>query len=164
MTSSVVSLRRLARADAGQYQVLRIEACADPAFAMPVAALADLSVAAIYSAYLADPSRQVLGAFVDDQLMGIAHIDPAPADQAFVLWGFYISHEYRRRGLGQVLLDATVGLCRQRGAERLTLQVQDQNLAAQALYMGNGFRRLPATPGDRQQPAQEHTLALALRH
>jgi hypothetical protein len=55
-------------------------------------------------------------------------------------------------------------LTRQRGGQRLTLAVQDQNLAAQALYLGSAVRQLPATPPNSLQPAQEHAMALVFRH
>ena len=46
----------------------------------------------------------------------------------------------RRSGVARTLLDAGVAVLRRRGAEEIFLEVRESNLAAQALYLGAGFR------------------------
>jgi ribosomal-protein-alanine N-acetyltransferase len=47
----------------------------------------------------------------------------------------------RRRGLGTRLLLHLLEAAKRRGANRVTLEVRESNLAAQALYEKSGFRR-----------------------
>lgn len=48
--------------------------------------------------------------------------------------------DYRRRGIGRLLLETLVRESAKRGIQRLTLEVRRSNLAAQALYRGLGFK------------------------
>ena len=47
---------------------------------------------------------------------------------------------HRRAGIASALLDAGLVVLRRRGAEEIFLEVRESNLAAQALYLGAGFR------------------------
>lgn len=47
--------------------------------------------------------------------------------------------EYRRKGFAKELMDALVGYCRGRGADRFTLEVNSKNIAAKSLYRKLGF-------------------------
>jgi ribosomal-protein-alanine N-acetyltransferase len=47
----------------------------------------------------------------------------------------------RRRGVGQALMAATIGVARQAGATRMFLEVDVDNAGAVALYEGLGFVR-----------------------
>lgn len=49
--------------------------------------------------------------------------------------------EYRRRNIGQRLLDAMFSLLAERGAETVALEVRPSNLPARALYEKNGFEQ-----------------------
>ncbi|HEU5171497.1 MAG TPA: ribosomal protein S18-alanine N-acetyltransferase [Gemmatimonadales bacterium] len=46
----------------------------------------------------------------------------------------------RRTGIGRALLDAGLLALHRRGADEVYLEVRESNLAAQALYLGAGFR------------------------
>jgi ribosomal-protein-alanine N-acetyltransferase len=50
-----------------------------------------------------------------------------------------VSHEYRRRGIGELLLIAIVDLARELKATSMTLEVRVSNTAAQNLYSKYGF-------------------------
>ena len=50
---------------------------------------------------------------------------------------------YRRRGIAQALLQHLADLGRQHGANRLQLETDTQNMAAQALYSTYGFEWFP---------------------
>lgn len=47
--------------------------------------------------------------------------------------------DYRRRGIGRLLLQSMTDLCLREGARRMTLEVRRSNLAAQDLYRSFGF-------------------------
>jgi [ribosomal protein S18]-alanine N-acetyltransferase len=50
-----------------------------------------------------------------------------------------VHSEFRRRGIGRLLLDQVVGEARRRGSIRVTLEVRRSNTAAQKLYESIGF-------------------------
>lgn len=49
---------------------------------------------------------------------------------------------HRRGGRGRRLLQAAAKAARQRGAQRLLLEVSERNAAAQAFYLAEGFRTI----------------------
>lgn len=55
---------------------------------------------------------------------------------------FYIYPEYRRRKLGQKLIQTTVDKLKQKGAQIVTAEFPAQNIIATNFYEKNGFRRL----------------------
>jgi [ribosomal protein S18]-alanine N-acetyltransferase len=57
-----------------------------------------------------------------------------------------VNAERRRHGLAGELLDAVVGLAAEGGAERLLLEVREDNLAALAFSAGHGFQELDRRP------------------
>ncbi len=48
---------------------------------------------------------------------------------------------FRRQGVAQGIIERLVEFCRKSGCEKITLEVRESNLAAQALYKKNGFER-----------------------
>ena len=50
-----------------------------------------------------------------------------------------VSREYRRRGLGRILLDKVITEALTHSRSRVTLEVRKSNLAAQKLYESAGF-------------------------
>lgn len=69
------------------------------------------------------------------RLVGFAgSVPPVPGRSPQTqLWGLYLLSAYHGSGLGQKLLDATIG------DERATLWVAEDNPRAQAFYRRNGF-------------------------
>ncbi|UCF21380.1 MAG: ribosomal protein S18-alanine N-acetyltransferase [Gemmatimonadota bacterium] len=53
-----------------------------------------------------------------------------------------VDAEWRRLGLGRRLLDWALARARERGTERIFLEVRESNLAAQELYRRCGFLRV----------------------
>jgi ribosomal-protein-alanine N-acetyltransferase len=47
--------------------------------------------------------------------------------------------EYRRRGIGRLLLQQVLAAAQNRGSARVTLEVRKSNTAAQRLYQSTGF-------------------------
>ena len=60
---------------------------------------------------------------------------------AGVLHDVMVDPEYRRRGVGRALLDATLEFLKSRGAPRVVLTTAEHNDPAQRLFAGVGFRR-----------------------
>lgn len=58
----------------------------------------------------------------------------------------------RRRGLGRMLLDAALAAAADHGAERIFLEVAEDNLAARALYGAAGFRPVGRRPRYYRRP------------
>ena len=57
-----------------------------------------------------------------------------------MIWGRFVTPEWRRRGLGRMLLTAAIARAREiEGLEQLLLQVGIANAAASALYQSLGF-------------------------
>ncbi len=61
----------------------------------------------------------------------------------------------RRGGIGRILLDAGLATLRRRGAEEIFLEVRESNLAAQALYLGAGFRPVGQRAGYYRNPLED---------
>ncbi len=78
-----------------------------------------------------------IGLFREETLLGFAWIMRA-VDEAELL-DIAIAPEYRRAGYAQRLLAETCTRLRQQGVTALHLEVRASNLAARALYAGEGF-------------------------
>lgn len=66
----------------------------------------------------------------------------APRSGTWLLANVAVHPSHRRRGIAQALMRATLDLVRSQGGREAILQVDDDNLAAVALYRGLGFTRL----------------------
>jgi ribosomal protein S18 acetylase RimI-like enzyme len=60
---------------------------------------------------------------------------------AGVLHDIVVDPEHRRRGVGRLLLDASLAFMKSRGAPRVILWTAEQNEPAQRLFASIGFRR-----------------------
>jgi ribosomal protein S18 acetylase RimI-like enzyme len=60
---------------------------------------------------------------------------------AGVLHDIIVDPEYRGRGVGRLLLEATLAFFRSRGVPRVVLSTAERNEGAQRLFAGMGFRR-----------------------
>jgi len=68
----------------------------------------------------------------------------------------------RRRGLARLLLDEAAGRAAAEGAERLFLEVAEDNLPAQALYQHAGFAKVGRRPGYYVRGGANQAAALIL--
>jgi len=134
-----IDLRRLGRADTQGYRTVRLEASLDPAFAMATASLENMSASSIYRAFLMSPQGWVMGAFDDERLLGIVHIDPSVTPNEFVLWGLYVLLTDRRKGVGEALVASAIDISRSLSGAKLSLQVSSTNQPARRLYQRLGF-------------------------
>ena len=82
------------------------------------------------------------------------------ADEAEVL-NLAVAPRARRRGLGGRLLDAGLGMIRERGGREVFLEVRESNAPAIALYSSRGFGALSRRARYYRNPVED---ALVLRH
>ena len=91
---------------------------------------------------LADSHTAVFGEF-DPELVGIVGIRRPTRKKTrhkAEIWGMYLRHERRGRGLGQGLMEAAIGFAREQdGVRLLQLAVTEKAVAAARLYEKLGF-------------------------
>ena len=103
--------------------------------------------ASFMGAQLEDPDVAVLVADDDGDVIGYAFAAIEGYDYmalrgpAGVLHDIIVDPEHRGRGVGRLLLDATLAFFRSRGVPRVVLSTAEQNEAAQRLFASMGFRR-----------------------
>lgn len=101
--------------------------------------------AAEFAGFLADPTCTLIAGE-----MGFALIR-CIADEAELLT-IAVAPEARRAGLGRVILHRALDAARERGAERMFLEVAADNAAAIALYLSGGFTQAGRRPGYYRRP------------
>ena len=65
---------------------------------------------------------------------------------------------YRRRGYARAVLDAILILARERGVERLALEVRESNVAARTLYESLGFCAVGKITGFYSHPKEDAVI------
>ncbi len=71
-----------------------------------------------------------------------------------------VAPERRRAGLGSTLVEAAAAAARERGAERIFLQVRESNRAARRLYRSTGFRRIGRKRGYYRTPREDALMLI----
>ena len=99
------------------------------------------SLRARYQCFTLRGGGELIGYFVLMLAAGEAH-----------LLNLSIAAPHQRRGHGTELLREATGIAREGGAQSLFLEVRPSNLAAIALYLRHGFRRIAVRRG--YYPAQ----------
>jgi ribosomal protein S18 acetylase RimI-like enzyme len=103
--------------------------------------------AAFLSGQLEDPDKAVFVADDNGGVIGYAYAAIEGYDYmalrgpAGVLHDIIVAPEHRGRGVGRLLLDATLEFFRSRGVQRVVLSTAERNEAAQRLFARMGFRR-----------------------
>lgn len=149
-------------ADAGEGPAVEV----GPAFAEPLASLQNACFpedhwdAALIGRLLALPGTFGLLAGGEPPT-GFALVRVA-ADEAEIL-SIGIVPDVRRRGLGARLLGALAAAAAARGATALFLEVAEDNAAARALYLSNGFAEVGRRPGYYRRAGGPAVAALVLR-
>lgn len=94
---------------------------------------------------LAHPGRAVLVAEADAVVAG--YVDVGVVADVADLHRVVVAASHRRRGLASRLLAAGRAAARERGAERMLLEVAADNTAALALYAAHGFEPISRRRG-----------------
>lgn len=123
--------------------ILRLERSA---FAVP------WTMRAFY-AVMARPDASLLVAEREGGVVGYAALWRQERDAE--LGDLAVAVAHRRAGLGTTLVEAAADDARERGAERLFLQVRESNEAALELYRSTGFRRVGRKRGYYHTPAED---------
>ncbi|OPA73748.1 hypothetical protein BVG16_27050 [Paenibacillus selenitireducens] len=79
------------------------------------------------------------GTYIEDQLVGVAITEPQRWNNTLMLWNLHIAENYRRSGMGSKLLKKVIGVARDAGFRAVTLETQNTNAPAIALYKRCGF-------------------------
>jgi ribosomal protein S18 acetylase RimI-like enzyme len=96
---------------------------------------------------LDEPKVVVLVAERDGNIIGYTYAGVEGRDYmslrgpAGVLYDIIVDATHRGRGVGRMLLDATIAELEQRGAPRVVLSTAERNESAQRLFARAGFRR-----------------------
>jgi ribosomal protein S18 acetylase RimI-like enzyme len=102
---------------------------------------------AFMSRQLDNPDVAVLVADDQGDVIGYAYAAVEGYDYmslrgpAGVLHDIIVDPDYRRRGVGRLLLDATLAYLKSRGSPRVVLSTAEHNATAQRLFASVGFRR-----------------------
>ena len=93
---------------------------------------------------LDQPGGEWLVAWEDGVPVGHSHIDwrAHPPE----VQNLYVAESHRRRGIGSMLSAAAEQLVRERGFDRIALDVDVENAAARALYEKLGYRERGTPP------------------
>lgn len=69
-----------------------------------------------------------------------------------------VSPAYRRIGIGRRMMESFLNQCRQKGVERVMLEVRESNAQAIGLYRAFGFEELGRRCGYYEKPAEDAVL------
>jgi len=96
---------------------------------------------------LDEPNIVILVADRDGEVIGYTYAGVEGTDYmslrgpAGVLYDIVVDPAHRGRGVGRMLLDATIEALKTRGAPRVVLSTAERNLVAQRLFEHAGFHR-----------------------
>jgi RimJ/RimL family protein N-acetyltransferase len=76
-------------------------------------------------------------AVAGDQVIGMIHVEASR--HGFGEFGMLVDRDWRGRGVGSALVQAAIGLARDQGLHKLSLEVFAHNAAGIALYRKCGF-------------------------
>ena len=90
------------------------------------------------------PTVHYMGAEEDGRVIG--HAVASVVDDVAELQRIAVAEQARRGGVGSALVDAVVALAEDAGAERILLEVREDNDAAVRFYAARGFTELARRP------------------
>ena len=119
----------------------------DPARFIPAQPGTEHGYAAYLGTQLREPDVVVLVAEREGEVLGYTFAEIEGNDYmalrgpAGVLHDIVVDPAHRGRGVGRMLLDATLAALTERGAPRVVLSTAERNESAQRLFARAGFRR-----------------------
>jgi ribosomal protein S18 acetylase RimI-like enzyme len=119
----------------------------DPARFLAATPRTPQGYASFLGTQLTKPDVIILVAEHQGDVIGYTYADVEGTDYmslrgpAGVLHDIVVDPDHRGRGVGQILLDATVAALNTRGAQQIVLSTADGNATAQRLFERAGFRR-----------------------
>jgi ribosomal protein S18 acetylase RimI-like enzyme len=119
----------------------------DPERFIAAAPQTEKGYASFLGTQLDDPNIVILVAERDGEVIGYTYAGVEGTDYmalrgpAGVLYDIVVDPAHRKRGVGRMLLDATLEALKARGAPRVVLSTAEQNHSAQRLFDRAGFRR-----------------------
>jgi RimJ/RimL family protein N-acetyltransferase len=134
-----ITLRRLGADDAVAFQALRMKGATEAPGFFRFDPDDDWS-ASLDKVHERIDTMVVLGAFVEDALVGIGGVNPfqgAKLKHKWLLWGMYVDRP--GLGLGQRIVHALSAEARNGGAASVQLTLMADNARARALYERCGF-------------------------
>lgn len=151
MAEKVIEIRPLCAHDAAAFRQIRLQAISDsPSAVWPTYDEEASRTATEIEARIQMTSSQVVfGAFIDEALIGIAGLRREPLGQVShkaVLWGVFISPDWRREGLARKLFTRVQSFARNKGVLQIHLCVNAENVRAGNLYRSLGFESFGVEP------------------
>lgn len=165
MSETAIQVRRVRSSEVELFRRVRLAALEDSpdAFGETLAAAqqSDWDERTVTGASLAD--RAAFMALSGARAIGMVFVNcGAEAEPAF-LGGMWIEPAFRRRGVGQRLVQAALDFLKRAGQRRVSLWVTSGHASVFAFYSSLGFRQTGAT--SRLRPGSElviHELLLAI--
>ena len=146
------ALRWLTATDAAAFQSLRLDALqeAPSAFGSSYAEEKDEPLHIVAERLSPAPGRGVLGAWVDDQLvgtLGFRRKTSVKQGHQAIIWGVYVAPQQRGQGIAQAMLSEALQFAQQqRGLRQIHLGVTTSNTPALRMYEAAGFRTYGTEP------------------
>ncbi|MBF0611635.1 MAG: ribosomal protein S18-alanine N-acetyltransferase [Magnetococcales bacterium] len=99
-------------------------------------------------------SSIMLMAVEEEQVLGYGVLRPLVEEWHLLTLG--VSNRHRRQGIGRLLVSSLLRQASAVGGERALLEVADNNMAAQYLYLSLGFKKIGRRRGYYQSPKGCH--------
>ena len=145
MSPFVQDIRQLLPVDAEAFSALRRLVIADNPVPMGLTLVEEQSRAMEgFRQQLGAPApNAAFGIFVDTELVACSAVawtgSFASSRHKVVLWGTFVKHEFRQRGLGRAVVRRALEHAKRNGARRASLTVYLPNPEATSLYESLGF-------------------------
>lgn len=170
MEEQILEIRPLAAPDVAAFRQIRLQAILDsPSAVWPTyeeeARRTDKEIQARIQR---TDTQVVFGAFIGKGLVGIAGLRREPLEQVAhkaLLWGVFVSPDWRREGLARKIFARVQSFAREEGVLQIQLCVNAENVRARNLYRSLGFKSFGVEPramrvGDRYFDEEHMVLRL----
>jgi len=148
-------VRTLTESDIPAFKALRLQGLREVPHAFGTSAeefarRSEESIAQQWRGHADAPGNVVLGAFIDDRLVGIAalyRLAQVNVRHKAELCAMYVAPEVRGQGVGKALVDNVVAIARPvDGLEQIFLAVVPEMASARDLYRRSGFEAFGREP------------------